>query len=401
MKYRYKAKNRDGTSLLNELEADSVADARTKLRAQGLFVLEVTAAGQSGVEARELWQRRVSKTDLLMLMSQLTIMCQSGVDLAESLRNLALQCPRPSLKAVLEKVYNDVSSGMSFSLALKRHPRIFDEAFVAGIAAGECSGTITVVLERLTYLIRGEIRLRSTVWSMLMYPIVLCSVTFVVINAMVFFVLPQFSKVFEDLGRQPPPLTRMLLSVGAFASQNGAVILGGVALLAVALHFARKTAVARQLCDHFILHAVVVRSSTRALSTGRIFRLLGTMLQSGVPLVDCIRLCRDASNNRIFKRLFDSVEQDVLNGQGVAKSLLAATFLPAGAAHMVATAERSGRLGQVLQTVGEFYEDEGERHLRDMIKILEPAIILSLGLVVSIVVLSVVLPLLDVSTISQ
>jgi type II secretory pathway component PulF len=402
MKYQYKAKDKTGKLQHSEIEADSIADARQKLRSQGLFVLELAAAETSTLSGGGHFSlRRVSKSDLLMLMSQLTIMCQSGVDLAESLRNLAQQCPRPSLKAVLERVYADVSSGVSFSAALKRHPNVFDEAFVAGIAAGECSGTITAVLERLTYLIRGEIRLRSTVWSMLMYPIVLCSVTFVVLNAMVFFVLPQFAKVFEDLGREPPPLTQFLLSIGAFARDQGLVILGGCVVLALAIHFARRTAPARQAYDYFMLNAALVRNATRALATGRIFRLLGTMLQSGVPLVDCIRLCRDASRNGIFRRLFDSVEQDVLNGQGVAKALFAVSFLPNGAAHMVSTAERSGRLGQVLQTVGEFYEDEGERHLRDMIKILEPAIILSLGVIVAVVVLSVVLPLLDVSTMSN
>jgi len=405
MKYQYKAKDRSGKLQQSELEADSLADARQKLRAQGLFVLELAQAGAAasgGGGGMQLFSGvRVKKADILMLMSQLTIMCQSGVDLAESLRNLAQQCPRPALKTVLERVYGDVSSGVSFSAALKRHPRVFDEAFVAGIAAGECSGTITAVLERLTYLIRGEIRLRSAVWSMLMYPLVLCLVTFVVLLAMIFFVLPQFAKVFEDLGREPPPLTQFLLSIGSFAHSNGLIMLGCVIGAAVGIHFSRNTVWARQLSDYFLLHAVIVRNSSRALSTGRIFRLLGTMLQSGVPLVDCIRLCREGSRNSIFRKLFDSVEEDVLNGRGVAKALFAASFLPSGAAHMVATAEKSGRLGQVLQTVGEFYEDEGERHLRDMIKILEPAIILTLGVVVAVVVLSVVLPLLDVSTMSH
>jgi type II secretory pathway component PulF len=175
----------------------------------------------------------------------------------------------------------------------------------------------------------------------------------------------------------------------------------GVAGTGALWWFVRNSEPVQRTKDYLLLNGMVVRNASRALSTGRIFRLLGTMLQSGVPLVDCIRLCRDAAHNSFFRKLFDSIESDVLQGQGVAKSLYAAEFMPSGAAHMIATAEKSGRLGQVLQTVGEFYEDEGERHLRDVIKILEPAIILGLGAIVAVVVLSVVLPLLDVSTISH
>lgn len=403
MKFQYRAKDRSGKPLQGELDAESIAEARQKLRGDGLFVLEVSgASGNAGGASMNVsFSRGVKKTDILTLMSQLTIMCQSGVDLAESLRNLADQCPRPALQAVLHQVYDDVSSGKSFSAALKRHPRVFDEAFVAGIAAGEVSGTITTVLERLTYLIRGEIRLRSTVWSMLMYPIVLCSVTFVVLNALVFFVLPQFSKVFEDLGREPPPLTQGLLGIGDLARSHGLLLVALMFGLGVTWWFIRTTEPVRRAWDYFMLHAILVRSCTRSLTTGRIFRLLGTMLQSGVPLVDCIRLCRDASRNGFFRRMFEGIEYDVLQGQGVAKALFATSFLPVGAAHLVATAEKSGRLGQVLQTVGEFYEDEGERNLRDMIKVLEPAIILGLGAIVAVVVLAVVLPLLDVSTMSH
>jgi type II secretory pathway component PulF len=396
MKINYKAKDRNGILQQGELEADSIAVARSKLKSDGLFVLSLdtvgvqTAANSSASQFG--FSARIKTADLLTFMSQLTIMCQSGVDLAESLRNLAEQCPRPALKEVFTAVYRDVSAGVSFSAALKRHPRAFDQTFIAGIAAGECTGTITQVLDRLTNLIRTE---------MLMYPIVLCGVTFVVLNALIFFVLPQFSKVFLDLGRTPPPLTQLLLATGDFARGYGLWFLLAIPLLAIAWYFLRTTEPVQLLKDRFLLNGWAVRHATRALSAGRIFRLLGTMLQSGVPLVECIRLCRSAARNLLYRRLFAQIESDVLQGQGMSKSLVESPFLPQGAAQMVATAERSGRLGQVLQTIGEFYEDEGERHIRDLIKILEPAIILSLGVVVAVVVLSVVLPLLDVSTVSH
>jgi type II secretory pathway component PulF len=236
---------------------------------------------------------------------------------------------------------------------------------------------------------------------MLMYPLVLGFVTVGVLNAMIFFVLPQFSKVFADLGNTPPPLTAALLSVGEFARDHLLLLAGGLVGAVVSLVALRNHPAVRRLCDYTLLNGVLIRDATRALSTGRVFRLLGAMLQSGVPLVDGIRLCRNASKNQFFRGMFDRMEADVLEGRGLAQTLAGAEFVPIGAAGMVATAERSGKLGQVLQSVGEFYEDQGEQRLRDLIKILEPAIILLLGAIVAGVVLSIVLPLLDVTTMSH
>lgn len=406
MKFDYRAKDRTGKLCEGHLDADSSADARRRLRDQGLFVLALDSAKRSGARSKSRSAgrargRRVKPADIVMFMSQLTIMCQSGVDLAEAIRNVAQQCPRPALRAVLEVVYQDVSNGASFSAALARHPLAFDETFVAGIAAGEHSGAIIDVLQRLTHLMRSEMRLRSGVWSMLMYPIVLCGVTGLVLTVMVFFVLPQFAKVFEDLDRTPPAMTQLLLGAAQFAREHVvalAVVAAGLAAVAYRL---RSAAAVRRYLDHASLNLALLRNATRALATGRAFRLLGTMLQAGVPLLEGLQLSGAAARNQLFRALFAKLEHEVLQGQGVGEVLLASPFLPEGAAHMVATAERTGNLGTVLQSVGEYFEDEGERHVRDLVKVLEPAVIIFLGVIVAVVVLSVVLPLLDVSTMSQ
>jgi type II secretory pathway component PulF len=296
---------------------------------------------------------------------------------------------------------NSLSSGSTFANALTRHPGAFDEALIAAVAAGEQSSAITEVLDRLTYLMRADMRLRNAVLSMLSYPLVLCAMTFLVFNALIFFVLPQFSQVFLELGQPAPPLTQFLLDLGETVRGNllTIVVVGG-GLLALA-YSARNAEAARRLWDHLTLNLMVVGGATSAICTGRTFRLMGVMLMSGVPLVDAIRLCRLASRNRLFRELFDDVESDVLHGEGLGRRLLASPILPAGAAQMVATAERSGKLGEVLKMVGEYFEDEGERRLREIVKIIEPAVIVLLGVGVAGVALSVVLPLLDVSTVTQ
>jgi type IV pilus assembly protein PilC len=404
MKFKYQAKNRKGESTAGDIDANSLAEARQQLRTQGLFVSELVPAnrvfGKPSHTSAGIFGR-VTKSDLVTMMSQLTIMCQSGVDLAEALQNVADQCSKPALKRVLNQVCLDVSSGSSFSASLQRHPHVFDEMLVAGIAAGEQSGTIVQVLERLTYLLRGDMRLQSTIWSMLMYPIVLGGVTFLVLNALIFFVLPQFATVFASLEKPVPPLTQALLSLGVFVKSHIFLVVGSFFGLVIATYCSRKTKVVRQTWDYTTLHLVVVRNATRSLLTGRTFRLLGTMLTSGVPLVDGLRLCRSSSKNQLFRELFQKVENDVLQGEGLGRTLLTAEFLPVGAAHMVVTAERSGKMGEVLKNIGEYYEDQGERSLRDIVKVAEPAVIVFLGVVVAGIVLSIVLPMLDVTTSSS
>ena len=401
MQFAYEAKLKTGSSSNGIIEAASVAEARQRLRSQGLFVINLAtksrAAKKTGKASGGLFSR-VTKADLVVLMAQLTIMCQSGVDLAEALHNLAEQCPKPALRTVLERIDKDVSSGISFSDAVKKHPHIFDELFVAGIAAGEQSGTITEVLERLTYLIRTDLRLKSTVISMLMYPLVLAGVTFMVLNAMIFFVLPQFATVFESLEKPVPAITQIMLDTSSFIRSNWIIVVGGFFAVIGTAYGCRNAAIIRRAWDYTTLHMYCVRNATRCLLAGRTFRLLGTMLMSGVPLIDGIRLCKTAARNRLFRDVFDRVERDVLNGQGIKGPLCEAAFMPTGAGQMVATAERSGKMGEVLKNVGEYYESEGERYLRDIIKIAEPAVIVFLGIVVAGIVMSIMLPMLDATT---
>lgn len=404
MKFYYQAKQRDGTPTAGETEADSLAAARQSLRREGLFVVSLTAqrASKLAASSRPMSLRaKISRTDLLMMLSQLTIMCRSGVDLAEAIHNVSEHVNKPAFQKVLEAVHADISAGQSFSEALARHPHVFDAAFVAGVAAGEQSGTINDVLQRLTELLRADMKLRNAVGAMLVYPAVLCGVTFLVLNALIFFVLPQFAKVFEDLGKPAPPLTRMMLDVGEWISAHKMLVPLFFGATVVSFTLFRKTSVARRFWDRLTLNLSVVGQATRALTTGRSFRLLGTMVSSGVPLIDSIRLCRGTTKNHLFRELFEQVEDDVLHGEGLGRPLLKSKFLPQGAAQMVATAERSGNLGSVLETIGEYFESEGERRIRDLVKILEPAVIVFLGVVVAAVVLSVVLPLLDVSTVSH
>lgn len=415
MQFQYRAKDRQGKFVDGQFEGDSPLVVRQRLRSQGLFALSVVAL-QSRSSAPKVLSKKVSinashfatsklprvkTSDLIIALSQLSIMCQSGDDLAEALNTVANQCPVPRLQRVLLETYQDVSQGLKFSAALTKHPSVFNESMVAALAAGEQAGRIVDVLERTTRMMRKDQNLRSSMMAMLMYPAVLCAITSVVICSMLFFVLPQFATIFRDMDRAVPPLTSILLSLGSGLRENWIAIALVAGTVVVSGFSARKHPRVQRVFDHALLNALIIKGSIRALITGRVFRLLGTMLENGVPLLDSIRLCRKATRNSLFQDMFEKVEHEILQGEGMSQTLVDATFLPAGAAHMISTGERTGKLPAVLQSVGEYFEDEGERRLRTLVKMLEPAIIIGLGGVVAVVVLSIILPLLDVTTASK
>jgi len=411
MQFKYVAKDKQGRSVDGKIEGENTLGARQRLRSQGLFAVSIAPVGLHstlGTVSTRTARRtaslpagrtsRVKTPDLIVALSQLSIMCQSGDDLAEALNTVAKQCPTPKLKSVLLATYEDVAQGVKFSSALAKHPSVFNESMVAALAAGEQAGRVVDVLERTTRMLRKDQGLRSSVMAMMMYPAVLCTITFAVICSMLFFVLPQFATIFRDMDRPVPPLTSILLAVGSGLRENWiAIAIGGGALIGSGIGFRNHPRVIRAF-DHVLLNALILRDSARALIAGRIFRLLGTMLENEVPLLDSIRLCRKATRNSLFQDMFEKIEGEILQGEGMSNTLMESTFLPAGVAHMISTGERTGKLPAVLQSVGEYYEDEGERRLKTLVKMLEPAIIIGLGGVVAVVVLSIILPLLDVTT---
>ena len=189
--------------------------------------------------------------------------------------------------------------------------------------------------------IRNEIRVRSTLLSTLAYTLVLIGIATVVVNAQVFFVLPQFGKVFISLGRPAPPMTQLLLDAAQILRAHSLLLLGGLVATMLALWRVRHTERATRCWDRAILNLPLLRDASRLLLAGRMFRLIGTMLQTGVPLLESVRLCRSAVKNQFFRNVFDTMEREVLNGNGIGKTIGEATFIPAGAAQMIATAEKT------------------------------------------------------------
>jgi type II secretory pathway component PulF len=346
-------------------------------------------------------RRRIRKQDIADMTAQLAIMTKSGVDLASALSSLALQTERPFLASVLRDVHELVLSGNTLSEALRQHDRVFDAAYVATIAAAEASGKMADVLQQLAEMQRAELRLRRSIKALLTYPIMLTAISGTVIVALVLLVLPRFAEIFAQHEMALPVFTQALLTASTELRERwwlwGTLLTAGVGG-AVAW---RVTDQGRRMVDSLLINGGIVRNVTRPLLIGRTCRMLGLLLGSGVPLLEGLRLCRRTIGNLIYCDLLDDLIESVVNGSGLAPALEHAAIVPISAREMLGTAERTGNLGDVAVMLGSYFEEDAETRMRSLVRLLEPAITVVMGLVVAAIVMSVMLPIFDLSSMSK
>jgi type II secretory pathway component PulF len=231
--------------------------------------------------------------------------------------------------------------------------------------------------------------------------VLLSVVSSLVVIALVTFVLPKFVDIFAQFEVSLPVITRIVVGISDLLRQHVLIWLPIVIALFIGLIISRNVEAGRKHWDAAMLNLPLLRDITRAFYIGRTFRLLGLMIESGVPLLEGLKLTRNSIRNILYRQLFDDLEESILNGRGLANSLISAGFVPPVAAEMVLTAERTGTLGMVTELMGEHYEEEGETKLRELATILEPLIIVVMGVIVATIVMSVMLPMFDIATMAK
>lgn len=403
MEFQYTTKTKQGGMTTGVISAGTQKLAREELRRQGVFVVSLKRTGgavQQTLTAVMRSRGKVSRRDLLNLTMQFAIMTRAGIDVAAAIKSLSEQCQNPHLRTILRQIHADVNSGTKLSDALKKHST-FSTMFVAMIAAGESAGRLPEILQRLGELQRSELRNRGILRSLLAYPIVLASVSLLVVAAMVCFVLPQFADIFEDANVPLPALTQFLMATTEALKNYLYFWIPGLVLTFAGIISYFRSENGQRLWHQIQLNGMLLRNVTQTLLVGRAFRLLGMMIQSGVPLLDGINLTRRSIQNILYQELFEKLEHDILNGRKLGPSLLDAGFIPPTATEMIITAETTGTMGAVTQMMGEHFEEEGQERLRELTAILEPAIIIAMGVIVGTLVIAIMLPMFDMATLSN
>ncbi len=346
-------------------------------------------------------RRSIRKQDIAEVTAQLAIMTKSGVDITAALSSVASQCQREALAEVLSQIHEAVLAGNTLSDALRQHESVFEPSVIATVAAGEASGRMSDVLHQLSQMQRREIRSRRTIRAMMTYPVLLMLVSGSVITSLILFVLPRFTSIFEQYEIQLPWITQLLMGIAEEAGVRWwlwgpAAVVGIVGMLVW-----RSTAGGRREIDRIWIHGLVIGEACRSLLIGRTCRMLGLMLENGVPLLETLRLTRQAIGNVLYKDLLAELEDAVINGRGLGSVLAQTEIVPPAAAEMLITAERTGNLSEVANLLGEHYEEEAEAKTQQLVAILEPVMTVVMGAIVAVIVLAVMLPVFDLSSVGQ
>jgi type II secretion system protein F len=401
--FTYKAKKGTGETVSGSLAADSergVLDALDRLKLFPLELRQATAAEigatvpqkRHGAGAMAAFGRKTSSNDVCNFTRQLSDLLGAGVPLNQALISLAAQTTKPALVDVIEKLREDVSAGTSFSEAMTHHPKVFSPLHISMVKAGETGGFLEDVLERISVFLEREEELRNRVKSAMAYPVLLMVVGTCAVVFLLTFFIPKFAVIFNDLGGTLPLPTRILLAVSGFLQGYGLFLAAGLVAAFFLLKRYTATADGRLWWDKFKLAMPVVGTIGQRSAISRFSRTFGTLLKSGVPVLQALEISKEALANLAMANEIEKVRESVKEGKSIAQPLRGSACFPPTVVDMLAVGEEAGNLEEILLRIAQRYDSEVDRAVKLFVSLLEPMMILVMAGIVGFVVISMLLP---------
>ncbi len=394
--FQYRAADGDGRIVEGMIDAPARAQAASRLQERGLIPLQVDVPGERGrssllnlsLPQLSSWRNRIGKGDLLIFTHELSTLLTAGLPLDRSLQILGELSENPEMERVVGDVLQSVQRGKSLAESLGQHPRVFEPLYVNMVRAGEIGGVLETVLGRLTEYLERATELRDEVRSAMVYPVILLTTSMASVMVLLIYVLPKFTAIFTQGGAVLPLSARVL--VAASEAMRGWWWLGVLLVGFGAAGFVRwvRTAAGRLRWDRFRLEVPLFGDLTRKVAVARFARTLGTLLNSGVPMLQSLDIVREVTGNIVLEAAIDEVKTGVRGGAGVAGPLSHTGVFPALALQMISVGEETGRLDQMLVSVADYFDKEVRGRLKRLTGMLEPILLVFGGLVVGFVVLS-------------
>lgn len=402
--FEYEAVDPLGKVRRGVISADTPRLARRELRLNRLIPvrLDVAASGTTATPDRLAgWRARgIRAADVALATRQLATMAAAAAPVEESLNIVALQTERPALRNILFAVRAAVAEGRRLSDALASHPRVFPPLYRAMVAAGEMTGALGAVLERLADHLEKTERMKARLTAALIYPAALSIVATAVVMLLLAFVVPRVVEQFDSLGQDLPPLTRTLIAVAAGLRDYGpATALACLGIAMVAAHQARRRPV-RHALDRFILKVPVIGRVLRRLYAARLARTIGTLVGSGVPALDAVAAARAAVPNLEFAGAMQAVAASIREGAGVSSALRKSGLFPPLVVHMAAVGESTGRLDVMLERAADQLDREFDAAATLAVGILEPGIIVIMGGLVGLIIMAILMPIFQLNSLA-
>jgi type IV pilus assembly protein PilC len=393
--YTFKALDLTGGKAKGEVEAESKQAVADQLKQRGLIVLDISDKHAS--MNLELGPKRVTATELAVFARQLATMISSGMSILRALYVLEEQTENKLLKETIVAVRKDVEAGLSLSDAMERHPKVFNQLFVAMTQAGEMGGVLEDALQRVADQLQKDAALRRQVKSAMVYPIMVLVIAVAVMMALVAFLVPVFEGVFKEFGGKLPALTQVSVDMSHIVLKQWWLLIGGSVGTVVAFVKWKKSSWGRKQWDHFRLHVPMkIGTIVQQVAVARWSRTLASLTHAGVPLLAALEITGRTGGNSAVQESMDLVIASVKRGGTIAAPLAQIPIFPSMVTHMVGVGEETGALDEMLDRIAEFYEEQVEASVKALMSILEPIMIVVIGSMVGFIVISMYLPLFEV-----
>jgi general secretion pathway protein F len=401
--YEYTALDKGGKSLSGIIDADSAMAARHKLRGTGIYPVEVKETfarrkdQSSAPTSLSALFRGVKAAELSATTRQMAILLAAGVPLVSALEGMIGQIENPTFKRILAQVKESVNEGNSLAFSLAQHPKVFSQIYVNMVRAGEASGSLDVVLDRLAEFSEHQQALRGRFRSALAYPIFMACVATLILFFLITFIMPNIMRIFSEMQQTLPTATVLLMGFSNFLKFYWWVIFLAVAAGVFLLKQFKKSAKGQYLWDEIKIRLPIIGPINRKLALARFGRTLGSLLQSGVPLLAALEIVRNIVNNLPIAQVIEKTADDIQEGKSLAAPLSQSRWFPSIMVQMITVGEQSGELEKMLNKIADMYEEEAQSRIMAVTAMLEPAMILCMGLVVGFIVISILLPIFEMN----
>jgi type IV pilus assembly protein PilC len=391
--YIYAGRTRKGRVTKGQLDAADERIARIQLKRRNIDVTKLKQKPKDLFESVSFLQPKVTSKDIVVFTRQFSTMIDAGLPLVQGLNMLTEQSQNRSFKTILSQVTRDVEGGSTLADALAKHPKVFDSLFVNLVAAGEVGGILDTILQRLAAYIEKTQKLKSQIKGALTYPAVVVAIAIIVIAVIMIFVIPVFQDMFSSFGKALPAPTQLVVNMSDFTKSNVHWIILAIIILAFAFKRYRATASGRRRVDSVMLRMPIIGELIRKVAVARFTRTLGTMVKSGVPILDALEITARTAGNVIVEEVVMDARSSIAEGQTIAEPLAESIIFPGMVTQMISVGESTGALDAMLEKIADFYDDEVDATVAAMTSMLEPLLMLFLGGSIGGLVIAMYLPI--------
>ena len=394
-KYKYRAMKADGKKIEDEFEAESREEVVSMITSSGYYPLKIEEVKTSTTIAEFNFTKKITAKDLTIFCRQMNTMLDAGISITNCLSMLSTQVTNKKLRAIITEIEDDVKRGEMLSHSMAKYPDAFPKLLVSMVESGEASGNLDEMMLRMAIHFEKESKINSKVKSAMIYPIVLAVIATVAVAIIMMFVMPTFQQMFEDSNTPLPGITNFLISLSTFMRRNIIYIVLVITVIVVVITRFKKSTKGYEFFSKLYLKMPIIGNLTQKTVTSRFTRTMSTLLSSGISMMDAIPIVKSILNNKVAEDAMDIIKDKVMKGDGLSSPIRESKVFPEMLASMIRVGEEAGSLDEMLNKTADYYDEEVDVAISNATSMIEPIMIVIMGVVIGTMVIGIMLPMFD------